>query len=119
MDVHHGHAQPHDNLVGPFASVRHGACGVEGPMNALRGLSAVIARWRLRWITKRRLREMLRRDDIIRAGAPRLAVAFAAGCSPTTARLAPTSRELVGKSGIVCIVCNEGFSAEARFKHGF
>ena len=85
-------------------------------MNALRGLSAVIARWRLRWITKRRLREMLRRDDIIRAGAPRLAVAFAAGCSPTTARLAPTSRERVGKSGIVC---NEGFSAEAKFKHAF
>jgi hypothetical protein len=31
-------------------------------MNPLRGLSAVIARWRLRRIAKRRIGEMLRRD---------------------------------------------------------
>src|SRR5207244_732445 len=59
---------------------------LDGLMNVLRGLSAVIARWRLRWITKRRLREMLRRDDIIRGESPRLAVPFAAGRLATSAR---------------------------------
>jgi len=46
-----------------WGSVRHEACGVQGLMNALRALSDVIARWRLRRIAKRRLREMFRRDS--------------------------------------------------------
>jgi hypothetical protein len=37
-------------------------------MNPLRGLSDVIARWRLRRIAKRRIREMLPRDNV-REGA--------------------------------------------------
>src|SRR5881628_3595018 len=41
---------------------------VQGLMNALRALSAVIARWRLRRIAKRRLRDILRRDNVRQGG---------------------------------------------------
>jgi hypothetical protein len=85
-------------------------------MNALRGLSAVIARWRLRRIVKRRVREMLRRGSRWPAAAPAVAAAsvlFAAavGCSATTVRMAATSREPVG---CCCTYgdCRERFTQE-------
>jgi len=41
----------------------HAACDGQGPMNSLRRLSAVIARWRLRRRAARRLQEILRRES--------------------------------------------------------
>ena len=57
---------------------RHAVCDVQVLMNALRRSSAVLARWRLRRIAKRGLREMLRRDDM-RPGARPLEVSEDSG----------------------------------------
>ena len=60
---------------------------------ALSRLSAVIARWRLRRIARRRLREVPRE---IPMKARVLLLAFAVGCSASTVRVAETAREPVG-----------------------
>ena len=44
---------------------RHATCDDRPLMNALQALAALIGRWRLRRIAKRRLRRLIRHDEIV------------------------------------------------------